>query len=106
MPGIAVVALAVIIAVLLIARPTYDAILTAPPPGPMVAETAPASSTVLVIPPMPVPQPALEPVPGLIREPRVALVARSRHAPGRESSVGRRLVLYRSPAAREPGQSP
>ena len=107
MPGIAVVALAVMIAVLLIARPTHDAILISPPPGPMLAETAPAASPPLVIPPALGPRPAVEPIPGVIREPRVALAARSRYVPAREGyRAGRPLVPHRSPPQRDFAQSP
>jgi hypothetical protein len=97
MPGIAVVVVAVMIAVLLIARPTHDAVLTSLPPAPTAVDTVPAAS--------PASQPLVQPLPGGIREPRVALAARSRYTSGRES-VRRPPGLYRSPAHRDPGQSP
>jgi hypothetical protein len=107
MPGIAVVVFAVMVAVLLIARPTHDQILTSQPGGPRVVETAPAASQALVIPPAVGGSPEVIPAPGVIREPRGALAAPARYVPVRQGhgagrSPSRPLVLTH----RDFGQSP
>jgi hypothetical protein len=110
MPGIAVVVVAVMAAVLLIARPTHDQILTSAPPGPRVVETDPAASPALVIPPALDARPEVVPPPGVIREPHVALAAPARYVPARQGNgagrhPSRALALHRS-AQREFSQSP
>jgi hypothetical protein len=99
------------IAVLLIARPTHDQILTSPALGPRVVETDPAASPALVTPPALGARPEVVPAPGVMRDPRVALAAPARHVSVRQGygagrSQSRLLVLHRSPTQREPGQSP
>jgi hypothetical protein len=104
MPGIAVVAVAVMIAVLLIARPTHDAVL---PPGSsphlIVAQPAPAASPAFVMPSAVAPA-RLAPHGGAARGTRVALAPRPRFALREAYTLGRPLA--RTAAAREPAQSP
>jgi hypothetical protein len=103
MPGIAVVALAVMVALLLIARPTHDIPVPAnvalrPPSSPADAE--PAASPELAPPPSRVagyPRPTL-----VTRAPSAAL--RAAPEPGRR--VPRATIVYRVGPPRDSTQSP
>jgi hypothetical protein len=103
MPGIAVVALAVMVALILIARPTHDVpvpanvALSPPPPA---AEAEPAASPELAPPPSRV-----------VRYPRTTLLTRGpsttlRDAPAAGRSLPRATIVYRVGPRRDSTQSP
>jgi hypothetical protein len=103
MPGIAVVALAVMVALLLIARPTHDLpapanVALSPPTAPAIGE--PAASPDLAASASPAPRdsrPAL-----LTRVPSTSL----RDAPGPGRALPRATIVYRVRPPRDSAQAP
>jgi hypothetical protein len=110
-PGIAVVALAVMIGVVLIARPIHE--LPAPALVALGPTTTPPPTLVIPEPPQPAASPALTPPPPLPG--RATRLTMAQRPPGlalrNASQVGRRplpraTVVYRTRAPRDSAQSP
>jgi hypothetical protein len=107
-PGIAVVAVAVMIGVLLIARPTHE--LPSPALVAMGPTGAPAPERVIPEPPPPAASPALVPTPApeparRLTAPRVPVVYRDASQTGRRP-LPRATVVYRTRGPRDSAQSP
>ena len=107
-PGIAVVALSVMVVVLLIARPIHE--LPAPVHVALDATEKPAPPVLVIPEPETAVSPALVSPPRVVRAPALTTVPRLRRVTVAEASAGRQLsrpvVVHRTRAPRDSTQSP